>query len=73
MSSSKKVTWKGTLRQLFICLRPPPCIHLCNKYMVVMYNHVFINIILAMPYKYNLSDAFINVFLESFSERKISC
>jgi hypothetical protein len=20
----KKVTWKGTLRQLFICLRPPP-------------------------------------------------
>ncbi len=24
-----------------------------------------------MPYKYNLSDAFINVFLESFSERKI--
>jgi hypothetical protein len=36
-----------------------------------LYNHVFINIILAMPYKYNLSDVFINVFLESFSERKI--
>jgi hypothetical protein len=25
-----------------------------------------------MPYKYNLSDVFINVFLESFSERKIN-
>jgi hypothetical protein len=22
--SSSKVTWRGTLRQLFICLRPPP-------------------------------------------------
>jgi hypothetical protein len=25
-----------------------------------------------MPYKYNLSDAFINVFLERFSERKFN-
>jgi hypothetical protein len=25
-----------------------------------------------MPYKYNLSDAFINVSLESFSERKFN-
>jgi hypothetical protein len=38
-----------------------------------LYNHVFINIILSMPYKYNLSDVVINVFLESFSERKICC
>ncbi len=35
-----------------------------------LYNHVFINIILSMPYKYNLSDVFKNVFLESFSEIK---
>ncbi len=25
-----------------------------------------------MPYKYNLSDVFINVFLESFGERKFN-
>jgi hypothetical protein len=47
-----------------------PSMAKCNKYMVVMYNHVFINIILSIPYKYNLSNVFINVFLESFSERK---
>ena len=37
-----------------------------------LYNHVFINIILSMSYKYNLIDAFINVFLESFGERKFN-
>ncbi len=29
MSSSKKLTFKGTLRQVFICLRPPPLLGLC--------------------------------------------
>ncbi len=38
----------------------------------LIYNEIFINIILAMPYKYNLSYAFTNVFLESFSERKFN-
>jgi hypothetical protein len=41
-----------------------------NKYTV--YNRVFINIILSMLYKYNLIDAFINVFLENFGERKFN-
>jgi hypothetical protein len=41
-----------------------------NTYTV--YNRVFINIILSMLYKYNLIDAFINVFLESFGERKFN-
>ncbi len=42
----------------------------CNKYTV--YNRVFINIILSMLYKIYLIDAFINVFLESFGERKFN-
>jgi hypothetical protein len=29
MSSSKKLTNKGTLRQVFICLRPPPLLAFC--------------------------------------------
>ncbi len=29
MSSSKKFTSEGTLRQVFICLRPPPLIGFC--------------------------------------------
>jgi hypothetical protein len=29
MSSSKKVTWKVTLRQVFICLRHPPLLGFC--------------------------------------------
>ncbi len=37
-----------------------------------LYNRIFINIILSMLYKYNLIDAFINVFLESFGERKFN-
>ncbi len=41
---------------------------LCDKYTV--YNRIFINIILSMLYKYNHIDAFVNVFLESFGERK---
>ena len=43
---------------------------LCDKYTV--YNRIFINIILSMLYKYNHIDAFINVFLESFGERKFN-
>ncbi len=42
----------------------------CNKYTV--YNRIFINIVLLMLYKYNHIDAFINVFLESFGERKFN-
>jgi hypothetical protein len=45
-----------------------PVDHVCDKYTV--YKRVSINIILSMLYKYNLIDAFINVFLESFGERK---
>jgi hypothetical protein len=30
MSSSKKFTCKGTLRQVFICLRPPPLLGFCS-------------------------------------------
>ena len=37
-----------------------------------LYNHVFINIILSMLYKYNHIDAFISVFLESLVERKFN-
>jgi hypothetical protein len=29
MSSPKKFTYKGTLRQVFICLRPPPLLGFC--------------------------------------------
>ncbi len=29
MSSSKKLTYKGTLRQVFICLRPPSLLGFC--------------------------------------------
>jgi hypothetical protein len=29
MSSSKKLTSQGTLRQVFICLRPPPLLGFC--------------------------------------------
>jgi hypothetical protein len=29
MSSSKKVIWKGTLRQVFICLKPLPLLGFC--------------------------------------------
>ncbi len=29
MSSSKKLTCRGTLRQVFICLRPPPHLGFC--------------------------------------------
>ncbi len=47
--------------------------NLHNVINIWLYNHVFINIILSMPYKYNLSDVFINVLLEGFSERKICC
>ncbi len=42
----------------------------CNKYTV--YNRIFINIILSMLCKYNLINTFINVFLESFGERKFN-
>ncbi len=45
---------------------PPPVIN------IRLYNRVFINIILSMLYKYNLIDACIHVFLESFGERKFN-
>ncbi len=37
MSSCKKLTCKGTLRQVFICLRPPPLLVFCLGWSVYIF------------------------------------
>ncbi len=44
MSSSQKIYRKGTLRKVFICLRPPPhigsCLEWCSKFVGSEYGQI---------------------------------